>query len=253
MLQVLRILTPCLLATTMLVIELSAAQEPDSTMPSADSARFSLFGGIEAQSTSTPDARQAEIRRRQAATSGEPEFTLIGTSRIGDRSSAILRHRSGTEVVIVSGSEHETRINGFEQFAMLEIDSGRVEIRYPENLPCVEFSSAGVTCPRSGIATLELAFGDPLTRASRTTQNTVANRLSAESDQQQAEQQPAPEPSEDQDSDSRSLVLERSRAEQSATVESGSPVPPRRIDPADVPPGMEIFSTPFGDQLVPED
>ncbi len=112
-----------------------------------DSSSFSLFEEIEVPESAFGGAERDVSRRGQAATAGEPEFTLLGTSRIGDRYSAILRHRGGAEVVIVSRGESEIRIEGFEQYAVLRVESGRVAVRYPADTPCVEFADVGSKLP----------------------------------------------------------------------------------------------------------
>ena len=49
----------------------------------------------------------------------------------------------------------------------------------------------------------------------------------------------------------RARAVENGNAPEPATNSRRS-FTPRRIDPADVPPGMRVVSTPFGDRLVPE-
>lgn len=173
----------------------------------------------------------------------EPEFVLVGTSRFGERRRVVLSHRSGETVTVPVAAQGQTSIPGHEQFSIVTSEGGRVAIQYPADASCVEASDRGVSCDASAnIAWLSLRPGP------------VSEQPIAELD---AEQEAEPDLA-DQARDARESLerdpnnpFARLRAE---ALGQDAPPPerfrPRRIDPAEVPPGMRVVSTPFGDRLV---
>jgi hypothetical protein len=245
--EIFRCLWPWTLLLHFMLGSQSLARESDQPGSEPPVGQFTLFGESPDGDSATEQETREANRRRRAADSDEPEFTLLGTSRIGDRYSAILRHRDGTEIVVVSSGGRETSISGYEQYAMLEVNAGQVSIRFPDEAVCVESSDAGVKCRDDGIATLELTVGTPLTLA------VIAGRLDDIPGPASVDFQPPPE------SQARTLNPGQNPQRQSIVARltdkgrTGDPQTPRRIDPADVPPGMKIVAKPSGDLLVPED
>lgn len=232
---------------------------------------FNLFESVSTGSGADALQERPRGRRLGASRSSEPEFTLIGTSRIGNKYSVVLRNKDGSEVVVDSSTDTNTQIGGYSQFSIVNISSGNVAIQYPSGTSCVEFADKGVSCnSATNIASLELTNGAPLPRSS-----TRLSRFGNASDE------------EDREGDLANLIVnEESDGEVVVSTEDDEPPPnpfaalraraqgntssngtsqaqaiteeslqrrgftPRRIDPADVPPGMRIVSTPFGDRLV---
>ncbi len=208
------------------------AQAPADPLP-IDPQEFSLFGEVDASSSgSDPDERPNGRRGRASAASSaaEPEFTLVGTSRIGDRYSAILKNRDGTEVVVTSESGRSTGIEGYSQYSVVDVGPGRVSIQYPGSSSCVEYRDQGVSCnTAANIASLELTVGDPIPRAVITAR------------EEEVEVEEAADSEEEPEEPANPFAALRARALQNGDAPGPSANPrrsftPRRIDPADVHP-----------------
>lgn len=203
-----------------------------------DDADFSLFEPVGSTSNAASSApRRLGSRATADATASEAEFSLIGTARIGSQTSVMLRHVSGEEVR-VSLERSRMPIPGYEQYAIVGSAGDSVSIQYPQSIACAEFAAQGVSCDASrNVATLSLT----------TAKAVVPSPAPAET------AQPDAEPEEGRDAPTNPFEALRNR------TQNGEPPPgrsdrfqPRRIDPADVPPGMRVVSTPFGDRLVEE-
>ena len=223
------------------------SQDSISQQVSLEEQHFSLFGEVESAPNDIPFGLTRERQNNDVARIGTtvPEFTLLGTSRIGNRQSAILKHREGSEIVVVSEGLEKTPIDGHDPYSLLSVSPGRVHIQYPAGASCVDFKELGVSCAPGEVAILELKFGDPVP-VSAIASAPVENSVETENNQQ----------------DNPFAILRdqiRNNEEAVSTLSTPPATSPgrsssvRRIDPADVPPGMEIVSTPFGDRLVPED
>ncbi len=194
---------------------------------------FSLFEDIE---TSDDRGRNtARSARESRATTAQPEFTLVGTSRIGDDYSAILQHRSGETVVVKSAANRETRIPEHTTYSVINIGAGRVSVRNPGGSPCVPFAEQGVSCDvTSDTTVLELATGEAVL-------DVASTEINLEETVQQVEE-----------SDGVTNPFEAARDANAVRDNNNGDgrFRPRRIEPGDVPPGMRVVSTPFGDRLV---
>ena len=201
------------------------------------SQQLNLFEEIETTNNSSNQARN-RARGDSRATSASPEFVLIGTSRIGSKYSAIIQHRDGDTLVVKPGPNSSTQIPGYNGYSVLDVGSGSVSIRYPENVPCVEFHDQGVSCDGAvNIAALSLANGEPLPGKE------VVTRLTDSRPDEAAADEPPTNPFE-------ALRAQQNNAAVSNRSGDNNPFTPRRISPEDVPPGMRVVSTPFGDRLV---
>lgn len=170
----------------------------------------------------------------------EPEFVLIGSSRIGERRRVVLSHRGGETVTVPVATEGQTSIPGHERFRIVASEGGRVAIQYPADASCVEASDRGVSCDASAnIAWLSLRPG-PVSEQPVADFDTGQEEALDLSDQAREDLERDP-----------NNPFARLRAE---ALGQDAPPPerfrPRRIDPAEVPPGMRVVSTPFGDRLV---
>ena len=176
----------------------------------------------------------------------EPEFTLVGASRIGDQRRVVLNHRSGETLAVPLEADGETSIPGYGQFHIISSEKGRVSIQYPDGSNCVEAADSGVSCEAgANVAWLSLRPA-PLPE-----QFLVALDQEEELMEQDPElEAEAKEAAEDLARDPNNPFA-RLRAEAlGQDVPSAPRFRPRRIDPAQVPPGMRVVSTPFGDRLV---
>ncbi len=226
----------------------AGAQSTDSLDSPADAAEFSLFGSVENETANDSAVRNTR-RGRSSSASAEPEFTLVGTSRIGDRYSAILKNRDGNEVVVTTETGRNTRIEGYGQYSVIDVGPGRVSVQLPASSSCIEDRNLGVSCNNaSNIASLELTKGEPVPRAA------VASRSVGDSAENEGEvivSEDAPEQPTNPFAALRARALQNGDAPAAPSTRERR-FTPRRIDPADVPPGMRVVSTPFGDRLVRE-
>ena len=203
----------------------------------AYSQQLNLFEEIESASNSSSQVRD-RARADSLATSASPEFTLVGTSRIGSEYSAIIQHRGGATLIVKAGSNSSTQIPGYSGYSILDVGSGSISIRYPEHVSCVEFHDQGVSCPGGdNIAALSLTNGEPL--SDNEAEAGQATTRSSET----AVNEPLTNPFE-------ALRAQQNNGTVSSRDGDNERFTPRRILPEDVPPGMRVVSTPFGDRLV---
>jgi len=217
--------------TVLLLLGIGVAQGQSSS-------DFSLFESVESNNSgASSEPRRRSSRADPDSPASEAKFSLIGTSRIGTKTSVILRDVSG-EAVRVALERPPAPIPGYEQYAVVGSDGGGVLIQYPPSVTCVEFVAEGISCDASrNVATLTLTTAKAI-------MSTLAQTESAQSEPKQEEAGAAPtNPFEALRNRSHNGDLPTARPDR---------FQPRRIDPADVPPGMRVVSTPFGDRLVQE-
>ena len=201
------------------------------------SQQLNLFEEIETNNSSPSSSRnRADDGPRGGSTS--PEFTLIGTSHIGSEYSVIIQHRGGDTLIVKADSNSSTQIPGYSGYSILEVGSGSISIRYPEHVSCVEFRDQGVSCAGGGnIASLSLTNGEPLSgNAVEASQLTTRSSETAGND-------PLINPFE-------ALRAQQNNEAVSTRDGDNERFTPRRILPEDVPSGMRVVSTPFGDRLI---
>ncbi|PCI77062.1 MAG: hypothetical protein COB20_09010 [SAR86 cluster bacterium] len=206
---------------------------------------LTLFDDVEtAESRGRPVGRTT---REGRATTAEPEFTLVGVSRLGDKYSAILRAKDGESFIVKADPSVITLIPEHSDYAIVDVTTASVSIRYPSNNACIEFSDRGVSCSNAAnIAELVLANGEPL--AARNPARELAAEASTATGEEIIEGQAVPgNPFEALRNGRRGDTL---NVGTDATSTSGARFTPRRIDPEDVPEGKRIVATPFGDRLV---
>lgn len=223
---------------------LSAAVTAAGLVQAQDASRgpFTLFEPVESSERQENSAPTIVPRNNQVSSGNGPAFVLVGTSRIGDSRSAIVRHSSGEEVVVSLREFGATPIPGYESFNVVGADGGNLSIRYPASTGCADYSNQGVTCSSEGnIALLSLTTAAPVVRR----EPEIAQDSNAETANDDVEEAASRNP----------FAVLRERA-MNGDAQAGDPdnasrrFRPRRIDPADVPPGMRVVSTPFGDRLV---
>ena len=209
--------------------------------PIASAQDLTLFEEIESNNVNKEEGRARSVRRDSDGNiiTG-PEFTLIGTTRIGENFLAVVEDQVGEIISVSVSGGAESSIPGYLGFQVVEIGSGKVVIRYPDSLSCTEFKSQGVSCDAPDIARLQLANGEPLESSVNSMTLNSPNSSGAASSM---DGETSPNPFE--------ALLERA-SNPEAEVDT-SAFTPRRINPEDVPPGMRVVSTPFGDRLVEED
>jgi len=206
----------------------------DSDQIDQNSQGLSLFEGVEVAGDTVSGASRTPRGPRD--TVAGPEFTLLGTSRIGGSYSAILRHRSGESILVRRQGDTAKPIEGHAGYSVLSVGAGKLSLRYPVRVPCVEDVGQGVSCA-AGSNTAELVLGTsaPLSRPVP----------SATLEQQGSSTAQSINPFE-------SIIAAQADGSDPAQADSGrgERFVPKRISPEDVPPGMRVVATPFGDRLV---
>ena len=200
-----------------------------------DGSQFSLFEPVDSSESVSSERGRRNSRTEADISASKAEFALIGTARIGNKVSALLRHVSG-EAIRVPLERSRVPIPGHEQYVVISYSGESISIQYPQSVACVEFVSQGIRCDASrNVAELDLTT----TKAIKPTIDQT-NTLQSESQQ-------------DQVASNNPFEALRNRT-QNGEIQAGRPdrFQPRRIDPEDVPPGMRVVSTPFGDRLVEE-
>ena len=206
----------------------------------ASTQTLSLFEEIE--NNNEASSRQRERQSGGAGSSNSsPEFTLIGTSRIGESYSVIVKHRGGEFIVVAKELGSEIAIPGYQNYRLVEVGPAFVSIMYPEDIACYEASELGVYCDDNleNLARLTLANAEPLASGYSSSGFVVGSDLVEDREQEQNPTNPF-----------EALLEGSSNPEPN---DSDNSFTPRRINPEDVPPGMRIVSTPFGDRLVEND
>ena len=218
------------------------AQETNQETVSTDQ-NFRLFEDIENNSPSGNQPGSSRVTRENRNSPSSPEFTLVGTSRIGSKYQAILLNRSGESVIINTSPNANTRVPGFSDYTVVNVGAGQVSLRYPGNNPCVDYIEKGVSCnSAANIAALTLTTGEAI---ASTRSGLYQNQNSDTSNDSNESEATIVNPFE---------ALRASQANNPAAnsdaAENNGRFRPRRIDPDDVPAGSRVISTPFGDRIV---
>ena len=242
------IMKPSLCTYPLLLIAMSLPTPQVFAQPEqSQTIEFNLFEAVEQpQGAGDESARPVQLSRQ--ATAGEPVFTLVGISRIGDRRTLMLRHRDGEEVVMSLNGDSLGSIPGYGEYQIVDSDSQQVSLRYPATVPCQEFSDRGVGCDNDAVGRLRLTNAAPLVLAQQ-------NESAAAADPSQQSDAGSAQAADGETRNPFELIRERARAGQAAVGDTSANrrrFQPRRIADEDIPPGMRRVSTPFGDRLVPE-
>ena len=191
---------------------------------------LTLFEPVEvsAENTSRSPARP---NRESRETASAPPFTLMGTSKLGDNYSAMVKHRGGETIIVRVGANGNTSIPDYSDYSIIDVAAGNISIRYPDNSPCIGFSEQGVSCnDAANIARLTLPTSAPLPFV-----NPPDELI---------------ESVEDQPENPFEALRNGAAAQDEERAGNAARFTPRRINPEDVPEGMRVISTPFGDRLV---
>ena len=246
-------------STIGIVLVLTAALQ----LPAAIAQELNLF-----QATDAPEERETNTRipqQRRASSNSEPAFTLVGTSRFGDKYYASLLSRSNESVRIEWTPGRVGPIEGYSGFAIAQINSRSVSIRHPESEPCIENVEKGVSC-NENFAVLRLSNAKPM--APRTRQAEPESEVEVnlgEIDQTGEEGEPAtignsgvltrnPFSGELQEAPNLSAEEITAREERrQARAEQFRNFEIVRIADDEIPEGMQRIRTPFGDRLEPDE
>jgi hypothetical protein len=225
------------------MIPLATGQTVEQDQVNAAAQNLTLFEDVErTESNRGSGTSPARPNRGSRATIASPEFTLLGTSRIGTRQSAIIRHKDGERLIVRSDDQSNTPIAGHTDYALVSIEAGQVSIHYPGNNPCEAFPEQGVSCSSAAnIAQLQLVTGVPIAS------NNPA--VSPASGDDSADDQGDPVNPFEALRAAQQGGATNAQGRAGGTTENGR-FTPRRIAPEDVPEGKRVVATPFGDRLV---
>jgi len=211
---------------------------------------LNLFEGVE--NSATPEQPQPSRNRGDGASATEPQFILVGTSRIGNSWKATLRTRAGETVVVRGPPDGNVPIPGHAGYQLTGVEGRSVAIDYPANAGCTEFSDKGVSCTSDNAGSLSLTTAAPMAVAITDAERN-GNGGNAESRNNDEAQ---PDGSAEEPANPFAAAL-RAAANQSPEDAANRRAEAqrfqmRRIDPSEVPPGQRLVRTPFGDRLIDE-
>ena len=200
---------------------------------------LTLFEAIDADEQNRNSTNSPKNRREQPGSGGAeetPEFSLMGTTRIGAKRSVLLLHKSGTPISLEVNNGAGIPIPKYETYALIDSANGEVMVQYPASRPCRASEAHGISCDaEANRAILALAAADPLPVL--VTEEIPEMTTGAS--------EPPPNPFE--------ALRQRAANGQASDVVSAEDqrrFRPRRINADQVPDGMRVVSTPFGDRLV---
>jgi len=228
---------PALALMFTLLVNSAAAQNAET---------LNLFEPLERQSIPEPLQVEQAPFAPVVAGSSEP-FTMIGTSRLGDRWRARVRSPSGQVLTVDLDPDAPVMIPGYPGYSILAASTRELVIQHPSSSPCVPRTEQGVMCTSGTEARLSIATASPLAPVPQPT--TTANTPAVSGSEPIPSEVPADNPF------AAALRAARERAESEGVpleVMEGERFRPRRIDPADVPPGSRLIRTPFGDRIITE-
>ncbi len=162
----------------------------------------------------------------------QTDFGLQGTSQLGQNFRAILLTPKN-QVLKINWTSGSSPVDLIEGFRLLEIRPREAVVEYPATSLCREDRRhKGVSCSDDGkTATLRLVLGKATPMKAATRGQPVTNK-------------PATIPVVNAAQNNQANKAAQARARETFKPNS-------RIKPEDVPPGMRIVKTPFGDRLVP--
>ena len=162
----------------------------------------------------------------------QKDFTLSGTSQWGDTFYASLVTPDGASLKQRWKPGGAQAVNGYAGYEIVSIQPRKVVISYPADAPChTDRLEKGVDCSADGkTAILRMVLG----KAIATPKNVAT----------MARTVPTPSPQNAQPAANNNAAQQRAQQ-----VFQGAQS--KRIEAKDVPPGMRVVKTPFGDRLVP--
>ena len=118
---------------------------------------LNLFQATE-RAQSDQDSRTPQ---RSSTTSQDPAFTLVGTSRFGEKYYASLLSRSGDSVRVEWETGIVKNIEGYSGYGIADVNSRSVSLRLPSSETCISNELKGVRC-NGNFAVLTLSNADPM-------------------------------------------------------------------------------------------
>lgn len=221
----------------------------------AQAQTLTLFEDVETAAT-PPNAPQRLVETAR----GVPQFTLIGTSQLGDRRRARLRTAEGESISVELSASGSTPIPGYPGYRIDEAGHRHLVVQHPASAPCSEFSAQGVSCADDHISHLRLMTAQAIQPAAPVEEERRSRRgrgqaADAEGQEPGLTRQEARRAAPPDNPFAAALRAARERgdappATRTARPAEGERFQPRRIDPSQVPEGARLVRTPFGDRIV---
>jgi len=199
---------------------------------------FDLFNPERGKSPSTVVQKAPQVPSHQPAPRTVPksppkrlqrqkDFNLLGTSRIGTKRSVILRGPDRKEFLL-SFKSKRTPIKDYEGYYLLKVEARDILIEYPVDAPCRKSNeNKGIICSADQkTATVSLKRGKAITPLQPKAPSVAIKR--------------------------RTQGTRGHQGPKRHTPKEGSRFKKKVIKPENVPPGMRLIHTPFGDRLVPK-
>ena len=143
----------------------------------------------------------------------QKDFTLIGTSRFGNKRIAVLKGFDNKTFIQRFKNNTRTALKDYEGYYLLSVKARQVTIEYPEEAPCRQDKpKKGLECNADATATLNLKYAKAMTQPRKSTPSRKTEKKSKPK---------------------RRKIIKKV------------------IKDEEAPPGMRVVHTPFGDRLVP--
>lgn len=174
--------------------------------------------------------------KKAARMSPQKDFILRGTSRIGDIRAAVLQAPNGKQFVQRLNNSGRTPIEGYPDYYLLQISAREIRVQYPEDSPCRNSNAQnGVQCSADQkTATLNLVHRKAIAAPRKSTRARTAKKA-------QTQRKLTPEEARKKREEARQKRKELYKNFKRQVIKD-----------EDVPPGMRVVRTPFGDRLVPD-
>lgn len=193
------------------------------------------------------------------AISSDPAFTLSSAARFGDSFQTVLKDRNGQSVALAWQPGQRTPVPGHPGFAVVEASAAGIVLELPAQERCAPAPDRGVACNGETLARLSLATLAPLEGKSTEQMADVDAMAMGPQPVQMGEGQIAGEAVfvnpfvgiEDNTAQLSEAEVQERVDRARARAQRLQQFQPERIDEADVPPGMRVVRTPFGDRMVP--
>lgn len=196
---------------------------------------LTLFEGVQSNTASSSSGASANTRR---GVSSEPAYTLIGTSRIGAKRTATLMGSDGDVQRVEYREGARVSVPGSGGITLVGFGSRSVSLRHPDGSSCVSSEDKGVAC-EDGLSVLSVATAEPIREVVPESENIASGDDEAPGDD---------------DAPANPFAAALRAAADNGTAPARDSrrerFQPRRIAPEDVPEGMRLVRTPFGDRLV---
>lgn len=214
--------------------------------PALHAQELRLFEPVESTDQAMQPGGQLGDQSMQIAMPSAPAFTLVGTSSIGGRQRATLASSAGEIVYVDITEEGDQPIEGYPGYRLVNMGSRRASISLPAGMPCLGSQPQGVSCGADGLVHLTLTTAAPMPAAA------PALPVEGQADTVQVTENDDVAP----DNPFAAALRAAAQNDQAGQGQRGRGAAnaerfqPRRIAPEDVPDGMRVVRTPFGDRLV---